>query len=63
VLLDRPAEELSRHVPCNIVEGIKRMRDGKVKIVPGHDGVFGKISLLGNEEPQEALASEQMSLF
>lgn len=63
VLLDCPLEELSRHVPCNIVEGIKRMRDGKVDIVPGHDGVFGKISLLGNEEPQEVLASEQMSLF
>ncbi|MBN1504440.1 MAG: DNA helicase UvrD [Candidatus Eisenbacteria bacterium] len=63
VLLDRPLEELSRHVPCSVAEGVKRMRDGKVKIVPGHDGVFGKISLLGNDEPQEALAKEQMSLF
>jgi uncharacterized protein (TIGR00375 family) len=63
VLLECALEELSRHVPCNMVEGIRRMRGGKVKISPGHDGVFGKISLLGAEEPQEALASEQMSLF
>jgi uncharacterized protein (TIGR00375 family) len=63
VLLDRSLEELSRYVPKNIVEGIRKVREGKVKIVPGHDGVFGKISILGEEKCGEVPATEQMSLF
>jgi len=63
VLLDRSLEELSRYVPKNIVEGIRRVREGKVKIVPGHDGVFGKINILGEEECGAVAATEQMNLF
>jgi uncharacterized protein (TIGR00375 family) len=63
VLLERSLEDLSRYVPKNIVEGIRRVREGKVRIVPGHDGVFGKISILGEEECGEVSATEQMSLF
>ncbi|MCX5800897.1 MAG: endonuclease Q family protein [Candidatus Eisenbacteria bacterium] len=63
VLLDRSVEELSRYVPKNIVDRIRRVREGKVKIVPGHDGVFGKISIVGEEECGEVPATEQMSFF
>ncbi len=45
ILLDAAPDELATFVPPRILEGIVRMRQGKVSIVPGHDGVYGKISL------------------
>jgi len=63
VLLDRPQEDLLRYAPKAIAEGIRKVREGKVKIVPGHDGVFGKISILEEEACDEAAATEQMRLF
>ncbi|MFH0778886.1 MAG: endonuclease Q family protein [Candidatus Eisenbacteria bacterium] len=63
VLLDLGPEQLLRHVPRNVVDSICRMREGKVKIEPGHDGVFGKISVLSEQKDESVLASEQMSLF
>jgi len=38
------------------------MRQGKVSIVPGHDGVYGKITLFpGKKEGEES--KEQLKLF
>ena len=45
ILLDATPDELASFVPSNILDGIIRMRQGKVSIVPGHDGVYGKITL------------------
>jgi PHP family Zn ribbon phosphoesterase len=38
------------------------MRQGKVSIVPGHDGVYGKINLFP-ERKGEGESKEQLKLF
>jgi len=49
LLLDLSREDLSVFVPPKIVEGIIRVREGRVKIIPGYDGVYGKIEIFDNE--------------
>lgn len=44
-----------------LAEGIKRMREGKVKIAPGYDGEYGKISLFSDKEREAA--PDQLVLF
>jgi uncharacterized protein (TIGR00375 family) len=62
ILLDATPDELASFVPANILEGIVRMRQGKVSIVPGHDGVYGKINLFPTKKGEEE-SKEQLKLF
>jgi len=62
ILLDSPPDELASFVPPQILEGIVRMRQGKVSIIPGHDGVYGKINLFPERQGGEE-AKEQLKLF
>ena len=62
ILLDAPPDQLESFVPPRILEGILLMRQGKVSIVPGHDGVYGKISLFPDRKDQEK-AKDQLKLF
>lgn len=60
ILIELPTEDISRKSGFErIGEGIERMRRGLVRLVPGYDGVFGKIKLF-EEEPK---IKEQMTLF
>jgi uncharacterized protein (TIGR00375 family) len=64
VLLDMPPEELKRFTTSRVLEGIVRTRQGKLRIVPGHDGVYGKIRIFSREDTGEGeVSQEQMSLF
>jgi len=55
-------DDLRRVSPERISFGVERMRKGAVKIVPGHDGCFGKISLFEGETFEEE-AQGQLKLF
>ena len=60
VLLEAPYEEIKKFCPPLVMEGIKRVREEKVNIKCGYDGVYGKVSIFGKEERGE---KEQLSLF
>jgi len=62
ILTEIPIEELSRIAPEKISRGVERMRRGQVRIIPGHDGVFGQIHLFDNEGEEENNQG-QLTLF
>jgi len=60
ILLNVKREELEKRLGQRIVEGILRVREGKVKIFPGFDGEYGKISIFFEDEKLE---ERQLNLF
>ena len=61
VLIDVPRQELEAVTLPEIAEGIIRVREKKVFIEPGYDGVYGKIRIFSKGE-QKTL-SRQGTLF
>jgi len=51
VLTEVPVADLRRVAPETVGEGLDRMRKGRVRIAPGHDGEFGRIRLFDDEDP------------
>jgi uncharacterized protein (TIGR00375 family) len=62
ILNEVPVEELARISPVRVSQGVERMRRGQVRIIPGHDGVFGQIHLFENEDEGEDNQG-QLTLF
>jgi len=55
VLMDAPMDEISKVAEPRIAEAIVRVREGKVKVIPGYDGVYGQPVFsedAGNIEPK-----------
>ncbi len=69
ILLELSPEELASFTPPLILEGIMRVREGRLQITPGYDGVFGKIQIFTREERENGPAegktagAGQMNLF
>lgn len=59
ILLKLSSSILKKALPERIYTGIMNVREGKVSVEPGYDGVYGKIDIFKNEEKK----LKQMSLF
>ncbi|MHB8068575.1 MAG: UvrD-helicase domain-containing protein [Desulfobaccales bacterium] len=55
ILRRAPLDDLAREGGNLLAYGIDKMRQGRVHIAPGYDGVFGEISLFTPEERREVL--------
>ncbi|MBX4191682.1 MAG: endonuclease Q family protein [Candidatus Doudnabacteria bacterium] len=64
ILLDLPLLELSKISDPMIADSILRIRQGKVHIEGGYDGIFGKIHIYKDKERESLLKkAKQNSLF
>ncbi|WP_297056479.1 endonuclease Q family protein [Thermosulfurimonas sp.] len=64
LLLEKDLSELAEFVPERILEGIRRVREGRVYVRPGYDGVYGVVSIFTPEEGSSGdQGPRQQSLF
>jgi len=56
ILLNATPEELRNKIPEEIADVIIKVREGKVHILPGYDGVYGEIKPIATESGQSSLS-------
>lgn len=61
VLVDADRSELERAAEPEVLEGIMRVREGKLHIEPGYDGEYGTVKIFEDDERREI--TKQKSLF
>ncbi len=66
VLSEIPFADLKKHMSLSIAEGIMKVRDKQLSLIPGFDGEYGKIEIIKSDfasSPKEQSGSGQMTLF
>ena len=60
ILLNLSSDELRQIAKPLVAEAIVRVREGKLEVIPGYDGVYGQIKIFSERERK---AAEQAKLF
>ncbi len=60
ILLNISLKDLEKMVEAHLVEGIKRVREGRLIIKPGFDGQYGEVKIFSEQEKKK---NYQTSLF
>ncbi|MDH7606475.1 MAG: endonuclease Q family protein [Candidatus Bathyarchaeota archaeon] len=60
VLIDVPKEALTEIVNERIAEAIIRVREDKIRVIPGYDGVYGRPIIFEEEASTEKMPSEKV---
>jgi PHP family Zn ribbon phosphoesterase len=63
ILIDLPEPEIVSISTASLAEGIMRVREGKVHIEAGYDGLFGKIEIFSKEERLRMSSKHQQSML
>jgi uncharacterized protein (TIGR00375 family) len=62
VLIDASKDELNKIVDEKIAEAIVRVREGRVKVTPGYDGVYGKLVIFEENFSEKPFAGRVQQL-
>jgi len=65
ILTQKKIEDIEQVSGMKISEGVQKVRKGDIIVIPGFDGVFGKVKIWGNRKGEEEMSKkgEQKSLF
>ena len=55
ILLDQPLKEMKDISTPKIIEGLRRVREGRLKIEPGFDGEYGRVEIFSDKEKSHGL--------